>query len=473
MMAGMETVDLYTRLSIYDDTTDGMERQEKDLRAWAEAEGMTVRKVWRDPGVSAYKAKVRKDFEQALDALKAAEVPTLLVWKLDRLSRRGAGHIGTILDDLEKVGGRIRFLKDGLDTSQENHRLSLILFSEQARGESKNTAVRINSKNQALREAGLPILGKRRFGYLDADKSVGRIVNTVEHPEEAEIVRMLFARYIGGESVNALANELGWRNARVRETLANPAYIGILKNAKDSYPAADHVARLIDEDTFQAVQARLKSQSAIYRGYNHQGGTVKHVASGIAFCGVCDARVMFRNSYVCQKVPTRHVSIKEATLDKLIMSKAVETLLDPDFSVDLEPGSRSATSINADLIRTEADIQDVLSGLSEGLKMAQLLPHLKPLQERQNALQTELEAYSAGSVQARVLNDIATSMRKAAEVWSAKPPGVRTQRMLASLAYADLPLNQKRELIEGLFSIVVHPGRGTERVKITLKRQIA
>ncbi|MFB7250550.1 recombinase family protein [Microbacterium sp. NPDC056234] len=469
----METVDLYTRLSIFDHTTDGMERQEKDLRAWAESEGMTVRKVWRDPGVSAYKNKARKDFEQALVALKAKEVATLLVWKLDRLSRRGAGHIGTILDDLEKVGGRIRFLKDGLDTAQENHRLSLILFSEQARGESKNTALRINSKNQALREAGLPILGKRRFGYLDADKSVGRVVNTVEHPEEAEVVRMLFARYIGGESVNALANELGWRNARVRETLANPAYMGILKSGDTTYPAAEHVARLVDEDTFTTVQARLTSQSAIYRGFNHQGGQVKHVASGIALCGVCGAKVMFRNTYVCQKVPTRHISIKEATFDKLIMTQAVETLLDPDFSVDIEPGSRSATPINADLVQTEADIQDVLSGLSNGLKMAQLLPHLKPLQERQTALQAELEAYSAGSVQARVLNDIASSMRSAAEVWSAKPPGARTQRMLASLAYADLPLSAKRELIEGLFSIVIHPGRGTDRVKITLKRQIA
>jgi DNA invertase Pin-like site-specific DNA recombinase len=466
----MELVDIYVRLSIFDESKDGMDRQESDLRDWASTKNMAVRKVWRDPGVSAYKNTRRKDFENAVSAVVTGEVSTLLVWKLDRLSRRGAGAVGTLLDDLEKAKGRILFFKDGLDTSEPSNRLPIILVSEQALGESKNTSLRINSKNEALMKAGLPPLGKRRFGYLPADQTLKRTVNTVEHPDEASIIRHLFASYIGGASIHSLADELGWRTGRVRDTLMNAAYAGRLKLGEVEYEAADSVDRLISAEDHALALARLQSSSAVYRGYNPHGGTIKHLASGIARCGVCDSPVMFRNTYVCKAVPTRHMSITEKSLDNLIRTRTVETLLDPEFRVELEPGSRSAVQINADLTGTEGEIQDVLSGLSNGLKMNQLLPHLKPLQERQEALQRELEAYSASSVQARVLSEVAASMRRSAEVWAAKPPGVRTQRMLASLAYDDLPLNQKRELVDGLFSIVIHPGRGTERVKITPKR---
>lgn len=465
-----EVVDIYVRLSIHDDSKDGLERQESELRKWAEETHRTVRKVWRDPGVSAFKQVERPEFANATKALLAGEVSSLLVWKLDRLSRRGAGQVGTLLDNLEKAKARICFYKDNLSTDQESHRQMIIWASEQARAESKNTSLRIHSKNQALMNAGLPPLGKRRFGYLPADKAAGRVVNTVEHPDEGPVIRNLFADYINGASVVGLAKKLGWRPLRVRETLSNAAYAGTLKLGDQTYPAAEHVARLVSEEDFQTTQARLSSRSEIYRGFNKGGGQVKHLASGLARCGVCDATVMFRNTYVCSKVPTRHFSITEKSLDKLVMAKTVEILLDPDFSVELEPGGRTAKQINDDLAQTEADIQDVLSGLSSGLRMGQLLPHLKPLQERQTALQQELEAYAASSVQARILNDIAQSMRRAAEVWTAKPPSIRTQRLHASLAYDALPLHQKRELVEGLFSIVVHPGRGTGRVEMSLKR---
>ncbi|MFB4348627.1 recombinase family protein [Microbacterium sp. CR_7] len=462
-------IDLYVRLSIHDDTKDGLKRQEADLRRWAERNGHTVRTVWRDPGVSAYKAKERPEFKQAVRALTSGEVSLLAVWKLDRLSRRGAGQVGVLLDDLEAAHASIYFLKDGLSTAEVSHRLPIILVSEQARSESKNTSLRINSKNDALREAGLPPLGKRRFGYLPADAKHGVTVNTVEHPEEAPIVRHIFAAYIGGASIASLASELGWRTGRVRDTLTNAAYAGTLKMGEVEYTAADHVARLVSPEDHALALARLQSASAVYRGYSPQGGQIKHLASGIARCGVCDSPVMFRNTYVCKAVPTRHISITEKSLDQLIRSRTVATLLDPDFKIDLEPGTRSAVQINADLDATERQIQDVLTGLSGGLKMSQLLPHLKPLQERQAALREELEAVSARSVQARVLADIAAAMRKSAEVWAAKPPGKRTKTLHASLAYDDLPLNQRRELIDGLFSILIQPGRGTERVQITLR----
>ncbi|WP_426364778.1 recombinase family protein [Streptomyces sp. E-08] len=60
------TCDLYLRLSLERDGKTAIERQEADCRAWAERNGLTVRKVHVDRGRSGYKAVERKGFAAAL-----------------------------------------------------------------------------------------------------------------------------------------------------------------------------------------------------------------------------------------------------------------------------------------------------------------------------------------------------------------------------------------------------------------------
>lgn len=115
-MTANDRVDLYLRLSVDREGKDSLERQESDLREWAARSGLTVRRVWRDAGKSGFKKEVvRAEFDGAIRALANGEVGTLAVWKLDRLSRRGAGQVGLVLDQIEDAGGRIFFLQDGLE----------------------------------------------------------------------------------------------------------------------------------------------------------------------------------------------------------------------------------------------------------------------------------------------------------------------------------------------------------------------
>ncbi|MFE6063549.1 recombinase family protein [Streptomyces sp. NPDC056431] len=51
--------DLYVRLSLARDGKTAIERQEADCRAWAERNGLTVRKVHMDRGRSGYKTVER------------------------------------------------------------------------------------------------------------------------------------------------------------------------------------------------------------------------------------------------------------------------------------------------------------------------------------------------------------------------------------------------------------------------------
>ena len=78
----------------------------------------------------------------------------LVVWKLDRLSRRGVGQVGPLLDDLEHDGGRLVSVKDGLDRTQPQARMITALLSEFARAESEAMDVRIKSVKDAQRARG-------------------------------------------------------------------------------------------------------------------------------------------------------------------------------------------------------------------------------------------------------------------------------------------------------------------------------
>jgi DNA invertase Pin-like site-specific DNA recombinase len=186
-----ELVDLYLRLSVDREGKDSLERQEADLRAWAKREKLTVRTVWKDAGKSGFKADVhRQNFESAVHAVSTGEVGTLAVWKLDRLSRRGAGQVGLLLDQVEAAGSRIVFLKDNLDSRESSNRMLIIMVSEQARAESANTKLRVREKIAADAVRGRPKGGTRPFGWEPG--------GIVLRPSEADLVRVAVADYLGG-----------------------------------------------------------------------------------------------------------------------------------------------------------------------------------------------------------------------------------------------------------------------------------
>jgi len=87
------------------DGSTAIERQELECRAWVDRNGLEVRTIHVDRGVSGFKNVTRKGFDAAIAALTSGVVGTLVVWKVDRLSRRGMGQVGAVLDSVERVGG--------------------------------------------------------------------------------------------------------------------------------------------------------------------------------------------------------------------------------------------------------------------------------------------------------------------------------------------------------------------------------
>ncbi|MEH6374366.1 recombinase family protein [Streptomyces sp. KLMMK] len=231
--------DLYLRLSLDRDGKTAIERQEADCRAWAERSRLTVRKVHVDRGRSGYKAVERKGFDAALAAVTAGVVGTLIVWKLDRLSRKGMGQVGEVLDDMEKAGGRLVSVVDGLDTSNESARMAVAMLAELARSESENLGTRVSHAKRHLRSRGQWIGGQPPYGLL-VDPSTKKLIHD---PEHAVYARLIADEALAGTSLVKIArllNEYGilsprggqWNAASVMQLLRSPAFAGLMPESE-------------------------------------------------------------------------------------------------------------------------------------------------------------------------------------------------------------------------------------------------
>ncbi|GAA4859176.1 recombinase family protein [Kitasatospora terrestris] len=227
--------DLYLRLSLDRDGKTAIERQEVDCRAWAERNGLTVRKVHIDRGRSGFKDVERKGFDSALAAVTAGVVGTLIVWKLDRLSRKGIGQVGKVLDNIEKAGGRLVSVVDGLDTSNDSARMVVGMLAELARSESKNLGTRVAHAKRHLRRQGQWIGGQPPYGLL-VDPTTKKLVHD---PETAVYARLIADDALAGKSLVQIARLLNeydipsarggqWNAASIMNLLKSPAFAGLM-----------------------------------------------------------------------------------------------------------------------------------------------------------------------------------------------------------------------------------------------------
>ena len=92
-------------------------RQETTIYEYVERHGLgTIVAVYSEI-VSAYKANAKRtEYENALDDLRAGRIDGIIVWKLDRLTRRRSEK-RRIVNVLEECGGRLYSIVEGLDTA--------------------------------------------------------------------------------------------------------------------------------------------------------------------------------------------------------------------------------------------------------------------------------------------------------------------------------------------------------------------
>jgi site-specific DNA recombinase len=271
---------IYTRKS----SEEGLEQEFNSLQAQREAceafidsqwhEGwIRVRASYDDGGFSGATMD-RPALQQLLADIKAGRVDTIVVYKIDRLTRSLA-DFAKIVEILDAKGASFVSVTQQFNTTTSMGRLTLNVLLSFAQFEREVIGERIRDKIAASKKKGMWMGGVPPMGYQVQDRKL------VIVDSEAGIVRFIFRRYAELGSVRLLKSELEARGIRSKSwtsasgrliggkpfsrgalylMLQNRAYLGEIVHKGQFHPS-EHTP-IIDQPLWDAVQQQLAGNTA-------------------------------------------------------------------------------------------------------------------------------------------------------------------------------------------------------------------
>jgi DNA invertase Pin-like site-specific DNA recombinase len=204
---------IYTRKS----SDEGLEQEFNSLQAQREAceafiasqrhEGWACLATRYDDGGFSGATMDRPALQRLLADIAAGRVDTILVYKIDRLTRSLA-DFAKIVEILDARGASFVSVTQQFNTTTSMGRLTLNILLSSAQFEREVIGERIRDKIAASKKRGMWMGGIPPLGYRPQD---GKLV-VIE--SEAEIVRAIFRRYAELGSVRLLKNELEVRGIK-------------------------------------------------------------------------------------------------------------------------------------------------------------------------------------------------------------------------------------------------------------------
>jgi len=200
-----KTTVIYTRVSTQRQADEGvsLDAQEAACRAYCERKQLGDVEVYSDAGFSGKDLK-RPALQDLLAKVAAGEVETVLVTKLDRLSRNTAQALTLVSETLDGHTGFVTVEQD-IDTTTPMGKAMLGMVAVFAGLERDMVAERTREAAAHCRAEGLSF-GPRPFGYRrssdPADKKLHR------HPDEFPVLEGMRAERAAGMTYRAIANGL-------------------------------------------------------------------------------------------------------------------------------------------------------------------------------------------------------------------------------------------------------------------------
>lgn len=307
----------YARYSSDQQREASLEDQLRNCRAYCARLGWPAPVVFQDAAISGSRSD-RPEYQRLLAGAGAFDV--VLVDDLSRLGR-DSEEVQRAVKRLRFAGVRLVGISDGVDTDQKGHKVSVGLRGLMSELYLDDLADKTHRglTGRALKGAsagGLP------YGYRVGNAPGERIVD----PNQAAVVRRIFAEYLAGQPARAIAaglNREGVPPARAGGTwaasaihgdrrrgigiLANPIYVGQQiwnrsdwvkhpetgRRIRKERPRSEWIVTekpelaIVDRATWDAAQKRLEAKGACKGKRGGPGRPPKYLLSGLLRCAEC------------------------------------------------------------------------------------------------------------------------------------------------------------------------------------------
>ena len=396
---------IYTRKS----TEEGLEQEFNSLDAQREAaeayiasqrqEGwIALDKHYDDGGYSGGSIE-RPALERLLRDVETGSIDCVVVYKVDRLSR-SLLDFSKIVEIFDRYEVSFVSVTQQFNTTSSMGRLTLNILLSFAQFEREIIGERIRDKVAAAKRKGKYTGGMPIFGY-DVDREKRRLV---VNPEEAEVVRRIFGRFVQLRSPLKVAQELNadgittkrwvkkdgsvreghaWNKHTVSRVLNNRTYIGEVTHKDTVYPG-EHDA-IISRKLWDEVHEILSEH------HHHRSARTRcktpALLKGIIRCGHCgnSMGVTFTKKgaklyryYLCvhaskngyASCPVKSVAAGE--IEAAVMEQLRGVFRSPDLIAKTYRAARSKEATQLEQMRhTKGEVEDrlrVLKEMAAGLK---------------------------------------------------------------------------------------------------------
>lgn len=261
--------------------------------------------VFADDGMTGTKED-RPEFQRLLSECRAGHIDLVLTKSLSRFSRNTLSTLD-LLRELKDIGVDVFFERENIHSMSGDGELMLTILSSFAQEESLSVSENCKWRIRKRFAEGELVSLRFLYGY---DISRGKVeIN----PEQAAIVRMIFADYVGGMGGGLIAKKLReagipkpnaamWTSNRVIDILQNEKYTGnallqkkyiadhltkrLVKNKGELpqyYAEGTHPA-IIDMETFGQAQALLAARRESRAASDYRN---RYPFTGMIRCGNC------------------------------------------------------------------------------------------------------------------------------------------------------------------------------------------
>ena len=275
-------------------------------------------RIFADKGISGTSTKHRDEFNKMIRMCKRGRIDMIITKSISRFARNTVDCLKYVRL-LKDINVDVFFEEQGIHSIEKGSEFYITVYGSIAQSESENISANVRwGKEQSAREGNVSFHYKNFLGYRKGDDGNPEIV-----PEEAEIIRYIYERFLAGDSHQTIINNLQnkkiltpggkerWTYGTLHSILTNERYMGdaiinktytvdcISKKKKRNngerakyYVENNHPA-IIDRATFGKVQEEIARRSGLRKvkqvGTKTELGkySSKYALTELLVCGEC------------------------------------------------------------------------------------------------------------------------------------------------------------------------------------------